>query len=58
MIIELRNTATGEIAPAHRIGETEDGRALIQFVEGWEPVAGGEAVALESDQDGNWIADA
>ncbi len=48
--MSYRNLATGETAPAHRIGETEDGRELFQAVEGWEP-----EFEYECDQDGNWI---
>lgn len=47
---EYRNLTTGETAPAHLIGTTEDGRQLYQAIEGWEPV--GE---YECDEDGNWI---
>jgi len=45
-----RNLETGEEAPAHLIGTTEDGRALYQAIEGWEPKE-----PYESDEDGNWI---
>ena len=45
-----RNLTTGETVPAHRIGTTEDGRGLYQFIEGWEPT-----FSYECDEDGNWI---
>lgn len=48
--MEYRNLTTGETVPAHRIGTTEDGRELYQFVEGHKP-----AFAYESDEDGNWV---
>ena len=45
-----RNLTTGETAPAHRIGTTEDGHPLYQSVEGWEPT-----FDFECDEDGNWV---
>ena len=55
-ISSYRNTTTNETAPAHRIGETEDGRSLYSAQDGWEPIdSEGNAVAVECDSDGNWI---
>ena len=43
-----KNISTGEIAPAHKIGTTEENLPLYQFVEGWEP-----EFAYQCDEDGN-----
>ena len=45
-----KNLETGETAPTHRIGTTEDGRLLYAYAEGYEPVE-----PYECDEDGNWI---
>jgi len=44
------NLATGELAPAHLLGTTNDGRNLYCRVEGWRPNE-----PYEEDADGNWI---
>lgn len=50
-----RNDFTGELAPAHLLGN-RDGRPLYRALEGWTPVnAAGEPVAVDSDDDGNWM---
>lgn len=55
-ITQLRNETTGETAPVHRIGTDEEGRAIVQRVEGWQPVdASGQPVECECDCDGNWL---
>jgi hypothetical protein len=46
-----RNTATGEEAPAHRIGTNDEGQVIFQYVEGWEPT-----FDHDTDEDGNWVA--
>jgi hypothetical protein len=57
-----RHDTTGEIAPAHLIGETAGGYDLYSFEEGWHPVAQLEdesyvhSTRIRSDRDGNWIA--
>jgi hypothetical protein len=37
-ISQYRNTATGELAPSHRIGTDSDGNNVYLVPEGWEPV--------------------
>lgn len=56
-ITHYRNDATGELAPPHRLGTTEDGESIYQGVEGWTPVdsAGVEVEVEYVDTDGNWI---
>ncbi len=46
----LTNLTTGETAPAHLIGEDDDGHPVYQFIEGWEP-----NFTFECDEDGNWV---
>ncbi len=51
-----RSESNGELSPPHWIGETEDGRKLFQFIEGWMPVNSGNAIVdYECDESGNWI---
>lgn len=52
MMRQYRNLATGELAPAHWIGQTEDGDELYQCVAGWEPT-----FEYWLDQDGNWVTE-
>ncbi len=55
-IAAYRNVTTGEIAPAHRLGVTDENRPLFQAVEGWEPVnTDGKPVDYECTPDGNWV---
>lgn len=54
--MKIKNSHTGETAPAHRIGETEDGKAIYQSVEGWVLTTNdGIPVAFDFDHDGNMI---
>lgn len=48
--MELRNTATGELVPAHYLGMNEDGNRVYLFVEGFEPTE-----PCETNGDGNWV---
>lgn len=47
--VQLRNDATGELAPAHRLGVDGDGAALYQGVGGWSPT-----VSYTQFADGTW----
>jgi hypothetical protein len=52
----MQNDSTGEISPAHRIGETENGEPIYQGVEGWTlQGANGQDVDADIDGDGNWV---
>ena len=50
--MNMRNTTTNEISPAHLIGTSEDGRKIYQAVEGWELVT---SESVECDADGNYL---
>ena len=50
--IEVVNTRSGERAPAHRIGVTDDGRSLYALPEGWALDA-----PHELDADGNAVVE-
>lgn len=47
--MKIKHAHTGEIVPAHLIGQTEDGRPLYQGVSGYEPTE-----AADFDADGNF----
>lgn len=54
-IANYRNDSTGELAPAHVLGNDAHGRTLYLGTCGWTPVdASGEEVDVEADADGNW----
>lgn len=65
----MRDMTTGQIGPAHLNGTDEDGRAVYQAIDGWEPVTATDdgqfedegarfnlipPENLECDQDGNY----
>ena len=55
-MFRMQNNSTGEVGPAHRIGETEDGKLIYQGADGWTlQGASGQDVNADCDGDGNWI---
>ena len=57
LIANYKNESTGELAPPHRLGTTDDGEAIYQGVDGWTPVdrEGNEVEVSYVDEDGNWV---
>lgn len=60
--MKLRNEITGELAPIHRLGTDEDGRAIVQRIDGWDlchddglPLDDSESDCVECDEDGNYL---
>lgn len=52
--MKMKNPHTGESAPVHMIGETDDGRKIYQNVDGWILTDDeGRHVPFDYDQDGN-----
>ncbi len=57
----IRRLSTGEIAPAHEIGQTKTGKRVIAGSNNWEPVARmadgsyRPSAGVTLDRDFNWV---